>query len=70
MTEQRIAELRRLGLIGMSEALDEIERLQAHLRAVLNLTVSDGVNKIVEVTTAAEKALTPNTKLRHGEENL
>lgn len=39
------------------ESADEIKRLQTHLRAVLNLTVSDGANKIVEVTTAAEKAL-------------
>ena len=46
-------------------AYDELKpkrvgELEAALRDVLNLTVSDGAKKIVEVTTAAEKTLTPN----------
>jgi len=42
------------------DAEKRVGELEAALRAVLNLTVSDGANKIVEVTTAAEKVLAPN----------
>jgi hypothetical protein len=44
------------------DAEKRVGELEAALRAVLNLTVSDGAKKIVEVTTAAEKVLTPNAQ--------